>query len=179
MSNIRWQVPPSIFDAISSRRSDTSSLEVRKRKAELVLMESELASMDHCSMSVGYAATILQDSQVLMLTQGRPVRLRTTRTDQSDSLQPSVLGALSFDSQKVISTFCPVGIRAKNAKYYTQYGKYWWNEYEQHGDSMLEMVQDQIFKEHNEHPDMCDEQESETQSPRYSFLEKILQLPGT
>jgi hypothetical protein len=28
---------------------------------------------------------------------------------------------------------------------------------------MLQMILDQIFKEHSEHPDMCDEQEPETQ----------------
>ncbi len=78
-----------------------------------------------------------------------------TRPISRDASQQSILGALSFDSRKVIDTFCPIGIREANAKYHTQYGKYWWNEYEQHGDSMLQKVQDQILKEQNEHPDIC------------------------
>ncbi len=44
-------------------------------------------------------------------------------------------------------------------KYHTQYGKYWWNEHEQHGDSILQTVPVQIPKEHIEHPNMCVEQE--------------------
>ncbi len=129
--------------------------EVSKSKAELVLMESEYASMEDSSISLGYAAAILQDQRVQMLTQGRPVRLGTTRPIPNDALQSSLLGALSFDYQKVINTFCPIGIGKTNAKYHNQYGKYWLNEYEQHGDSMLQMVPDQIRKEHNEHTHMC------------------------
>jgi hypothetical protein len=63
----------------------------------------------------------------------------------------------------VIDTFCPIGIREANEKYHTQYGKYWWNEYEQHGDSILQTVPVQTLKEHIEHPDMCVEQEKDTQ----------------
>jgi hypothetical protein len=50
--------------------------EVRKRKFELVLMESELASMKDRSISPRYAANlnILQDQRVRMLMEGRPVR---------------------------------------------------------------------------------------------------------
>jgi hypothetical protein len=45
----------------------------------------------------------------------------------------------------------------------TQYDKYWWNKYEQHGDSMLQMVLIQSLKEHNQCPNMCEDQEPETQ----------------
>jgi hypothetical protein len=48
--------------------------EVRKRKFELALMESELASMEDRSISPRYAANILQDQRVRMLMEGRPVR---------------------------------------------------------------------------------------------------------
>ncbi len=47
--------------------------EVRKRKFELVLMESKLASMEVSSISPRYAANILQDQRVRMLAEGRPV----------------------------------------------------------------------------------------------------------
>jgi hypothetical protein len=92
-------------------------------------MESELASMEHSSISVSYTATILQDKQVRMLTQDRPVSLETTRPDLHVALHPSLIGDLSIDSRKVIATFCPVGIKEAKAKYHTQYGKHWWNEY--------------------------------------------------
>ena len=137
--------------------------EVRKRKFELVLMESELASMEACSNSPRYAANILQDQQVRMLMEGRPVRLGTARPLPREALQPSLLGELPFDSRKVIDTFCPNGIRETNEKYHTQYGKYWCNEYERHGDSILQMVPVQTLKEHIEHPDMCVEQEQDAQ----------------
>ncbi len=131
--------------------------EVRKRKFELALMESELASMEARSISpsLRYASDILQDQRVRMLTEGRPVRLGTARPLPREALQPSLLGVLPFDSRKVIDTFCPIGIREANEKYHTQYGKYWWNENERHGDGILQTVPVQTLKEHIERPDMC------------------------
>ncbi len=70
---------------------------------------------------------------------------------------------LLFDSRKVNDTFCPIGIREANVTYHTRYDKYWWKEYEQHGDSMLQMVPIQSLKEHNQYPNMCEDQEPETQ----------------
>jgi hypothetical protein len=137
--------------------------EVCKRKFELALMELELASMEDRSISPGYAANILQDQPVSMLTEGRPVRSGTIRPIPREALQSSLLGELPFDSRKVIDTFCPIGIRDADVKYHTQYGKYWWNEHEQHGDSIPQTVPDQILKEHIEHPDMCIEQEQDAQ----------------
>jgi hypothetical protein len=134
--------------------------EARKRKFELALMESELASMEVRSFSPRYAANILQDQRVRMLTEGRPVRLGTVRPLPGEALQPSLLGELPFDSWKVIDSFCPIGIREANEKYHTQYGKYWWNEYKQHGDSILQTVPVQTPKEHIEHPATCVEQDS-------------------
>ena len=90
--------------------------EVRKRKFELVLMESELASMEARSISPRYAANILQDQRVRMLTEGRPVRLGIVRPLPREALQPSLLGELPFDSRKVIDTFCSMGIREANEK---------------------------------------------------------------
>ena len=128
-------------------------------------MESELASMEARSISPRYAADILQDQRVRMLTEGRPVRLGIARPLPHEALQPSLLGELPFDSRKVIDTFCPIGIREANEKYHTQSGKYsgWWNEYERHGDSILQTVPVQTLKEHIEHPDMCVEQEQDAQ----------------
>ncbi len=63
----------------------------------------------------------------------------------------------------MIDTFCPIDIREANERYHTQYGKYWWNEYEQHGNSILQTVPVQTLKEHIEHPDMCVEQEQDAQ----------------
>ncbi len=62
--------------------------EVRKRKFELALMKSELASMEDRSISSGYA-NILQDPRVRMLTAGRPVRSGTIRPIPREALQPS------------------------------------------------------------------------------------------
>jgi hypothetical protein len=80
-----------------------------------------------------------------------------------EQLGPSLPGELQFNSRKGIDTFCPIGIREANVKYHTQYGKYWWNEHEQHGDSILQTVPVQIPKEYIEHPDMCVEQEQYAQ----------------
>jgi hypothetical protein len=79
--------------------------EVCKRKLELVLMESELASMEARSISPRYAANILQDQRVRMLMEGRPVRLGTARPLPREALQPNLLGELPFDSRKVIDTW--------------------------------------------------------------------------
>jgi hypothetical protein len=103
--------------------------EVRKRKFELALMESELVSMEDRSISPGYAANILRDQRVRIFTRGRPVRLETIRPIPREALQSSLLGELPFDSRKVIDTFCPIGMREANVKYHTQYGKYWWNKH--------------------------------------------------
>ena len=95
--------------------------EVRKRKFELVLMESELASMEDRSTYPKDAAYFLQDRRVCMLMKGRPVRVGTTRPLPREALQPTILGGLPFDSRKVIDTFCPYGSREANEKYHTQY----------------------------------------------------------
>ena len=64
--------------------------EVCKHKFMLqALMETELASMEDCSISPGYAANILQDQRVRMLTEGRPVRSGTIRPIPREALQPS------------------------------------------------------------------------------------------
>ena len=90
--------------------------EIRKRKSELVLMESELASMEDRSTYPKDAAHFLQDRRVCMLMKGRPVRVGTTRPLPREALQPTLLGELTFDSQKVIDIFCPYGIREANEK---------------------------------------------------------------
>jgi hypothetical protein len=79
-------------------------------------------------------------------------------------LQPTLLGELPFDSQKVINTFFPYGIREANEKYYTQYGKYWWNEDKRHCNGILQTVPTQNLAEHIERQDMCVEQEQDAQS---------------
>jgi hypothetical protein len=138
--------------------------EIRKRKSELVLMESELASMEDRSTYPKDAAHRIQDRRVCMLMSGRPVRVGTTRPLPRKALQPTLLGELSFDSQKVINTFLPLGIREANEKYYTQYGKYWWNEDKRHCSGILQTLPTQDLAEHIERQDMCVEQEQDAQS---------------
>jgi hypothetical protein len=137
--------------------------EIRKRKSELVLMESELASMEDRSTHPKDAAHFLQDRRVCMLMSGRPVRVGTTRPLPRDALQPTLLGELLFDSQKVIDTFRPYGIREANEKYHTQYCKYWWNENKRHCNGTLQTIPTQNLAEHIEHQDMCVEQEQDAQ----------------
>jgi hypothetical protein len=126
-------------------------------------MESELASMEHRSTYPVDAAYFLQDRRVCMLMKGRPVRVGTTRPLPREALQPTLLGELPFDSQKVIDTICPIGIREANEKYHTQYCKYWWNENKRHRDGILQTVPTQNLVKHIEHQDMCVEQEQDAQ----------------
>jgi hypothetical protein len=60
--------------------------EIRKRKSELVLMESELASMEDRSTYPKDAAHFLQDRRVCMLMSGRPVRVGTTKATISQGI---------------------------------------------------------------------------------------------